>query len=177
MEWILEAILILLLGATLFHAIRLERALGVLKRDRAELEALVSGFNASTRAAEQGIERLRDAAEGAGRQITRQVESAIRLRDDLAFLAERGERIADRLEMAVRTARGVVPQADAPEPEPEPPVPEIRPREAYRDSRESDPRDSYPMDAIAPQRVEPPPPARPRSRAEQELMRALRLTP
>ena len=91
MEWLLELALIGLLLATLFHAMRLERALGVLKRDRAALEELVSGFNASTRAAEQGIERLKDAADGAGRHIARQVEVAGRLKDDLVFLGERGD--------------------------------------------------------------------------------------
>ena len=59
MEWILQIVLVMLLGATLFRAIRLERALGVLKRDRASLEALVVGFNASTHQAESGIQRLR----------------------------------------------------------------------------------------------------------------------
>ena len=34
-QWLLELVLVLLLGTTLFHAVRLERALGVLKRDRA----------------------------------------------------------------------------------------------------------------------------------------------
>ena len=34
MEWLLEIALVALLAATLFHAVRLERALGVLKRDR-----------------------------------------------------------------------------------------------------------------------------------------------
>ena len=56
MEWLLEIALIGLLLATMFHAVRLERALGVLKRDRAALEELVAGFNDSTRAAEQGID-------------------------------------------------------------------------------------------------------------------------
>ena len=32
MEWLLEIALVALLAATLFHAVRLERALGVLKR-------------------------------------------------------------------------------------------------------------------------------------------------
>ena len=68
MEWILELALVALLAATLFHAVRLERALGVLKRDRAALQELIAGFNASTRQAELGIERLRAAADGAGRR-------------------------------------------------------------------------------------------------------------
>ena len=37
MEWILELGLVALLAATLFHAVRLERALGVLKRDRVRI--------------------------------------------------------------------------------------------------------------------------------------------
>jgi len=104
-QWVLEAVLVLLLGATLFHAVRLERALGVLKRDRAVLEELVEGFNESTRQAENGIERLRGAADGAGRQMARQIETAQRLRDDLSFLADRSDRLAERLETAVRAAR------------------------------------------------------------------------
>jgi hypothetical protein len=104
-QWMLEVALLLLLAATLFHALRLERALGVLKRDRAVLEELVDGFNTSTRQAESGIERLRAAADGAGRQIARQIESGQKLRDDLSFLADRGDRLAERLEGAVRSAR------------------------------------------------------------------------
>ena len=68
MEWTLQIVLVVLLGATLFQAIRLERALGVLKRDRASLESLVVGFNASTHHAESGIQQLRSAADGAGRR-------------------------------------------------------------------------------------------------------------
>jgi hypothetical protein len=104
-QLLLECALVLLLAVTLFHAVRLERALGVLKRDRAVLEDLVAGFNDSTRQAEAGVERLRAATDGAGRQIARQIEQAQRLRDDLAFLSERGERLAERLEGAVRSVR------------------------------------------------------------------------
>ena len=102
MEWILELALVVLLAATLFHAVRLERALGVLKRDRVQLQELVAGFNASTRQAEAGIERLRAAADGAGRQIARQVDAALTLKDDLTLLIERGDRLADRLDALVR---------------------------------------------------------------------------
>jgi hypothetical protein len=105
MEWSLEIILVVLLGATLFQAMRLERALGVLKRDRASLESLVVHFNASTHQAESGIQRLRAAADSAGRHIENQLTKSVSLKDDLAFLTERGDRIADRLDGLVRTAR------------------------------------------------------------------------
>ncbi len=95
MEWTIELILIVLLGATLFQAIKLERALGVLKRDRASLESLVAHFNTSTRQAETGVERLRSAADGAGRQIEIQITKSASLRDD-------------RLDTLVRAARPLV---------------------------------------------------------------------
>lgn len=111
MEWILEAVLVLLLAATLFHALRLERALGVLKRDRAVLEDLVASFNASTRQAEAGIDQLRVAADGAGRQMARQIDTVVRLKDDLVFLLERGETLADRLDLLVRAGRPLAAEA------------------------------------------------------------------
>jgi uncharacterized protein YlxW (UPF0749 family) len=105
MEWSLELILVVLLLAMLFHAIRLERALGVLRRDRTALEQLVASFNASSAQAESGIRRLRAAADGAGRETEAQIAKSVALRDDLSFLTERGERLADRLEKLVREAR------------------------------------------------------------------------
>jgi hypothetical protein len=183
MDWLLEIALIVLLAITLFHAMRLERALGVLRRDRSALEELVAGFNASTRQAEQGIERLRIAADGAGRQIARQVEAATSLKDDLIFLSERGERLADRLDALVRAGRGLGPEpARAPSPAPAADYA----RDAMSAARrlvelvgESEPQDDERSDDEA--RGERPggglAGAEPRlpSKAERDLLRALRL--
>jgi chromosome segregation ATPase len=115
MEWILEIVLVVLLGATLFQATRLERALGVLKRDRASLESLVAGFNASTHQAESGIQKFRATADGAGRQIEAQMAKSASLKEDLAFLTERGDRLADRLDVLVRSARPLIQDRPAPD--------------------------------------------------------------
>ncbi len=159
MEWIIELVLVAMLGATLFHAVRLERALGVLKRDRATLEALVAGFNASTMQAENGIERLRATADGAGRQIARQAEAATALKDDLAFLMERGERLADRMDALVRSSRTLVADAGP-----------------LHSGLAQSPSAFLPSaaEAPAPARQEPPEP-RVRSQAERDLLKALRM--
>jgi hypothetical protein len=112
MQWILEIVLMALLGATLFHAVRLERALGVLKRDRAVLEELVGGFNTSMRQAEAGTDRLRAAADGAGRQLAQQIDTATALKEDLVLLSQRGEHLADRLGDQVRGARPVLAEVE-----------------------------------------------------------------
>ena len=111
MEWLLELALVGLLAATMFHAVRLERALGVLKRDRVQLQELIDGFNASTRQAESGIDRLRAAADGAGQQIAHQLDTGVALKDDLLLLIDRGDKLADRLEALIRAGR---PLASAP---------------------------------------------------------------
>lgn len=113
LQWGLEGLLLVLLAATLLYAVRLERRLGVLRRDNAALEALVAGFNEATARAEASTARLRAAAEGAGHQVAEQIEVGERLKGDLVFLIERGEALADRLDARVREARAL---ANAPEP-------------------------------------------------------------
>jgi hypothetical protein len=158
MEWMLDITLMVLLAATLFHAIRLERALGSLKRDRTALEALVGTFNTSTHAAESGIERLRAATDGSGQQIQRQIDTAITLKDDLTFLVQRGEGLADRLDELVRAARPAVASAEQP-----------AFRVPYLQSAERGPR-MQPAERGS--RDEEP---RIRSQAERDLLKALRM--
>ncbi len=119
LDWVLEIVLIGLLLVTLLHALRLERALAVLRRDRTALGDAVAGFDQSARAAEQGIGKLNSLTGEAAQQVSRKIEQASALKDDLAFLAERGEHLADRLEAAVRAGRAMegmkaAPSGDAP---------------------------------------------------------------
>ena len=120
LDWVLEIVLIGLLLVTLLHALRLERALTVLRRDRTALGDAVAGFDQSARAAEQGIGKLNSMTGEAAQQVARKIEQASALKDDLAFLAERGEHLADRLEAAVRAGRAMegmkaTPGGDAPQ--------------------------------------------------------------
>ena len=106
-DWGLELVLILLLALTLLHALRLERALAALRRDRSALGDAVAGFDQSARAAEQGMGKLHSMTSEAAQQVARKIEVAAALKDDLSFLAERGAHLADRLEAAVRAGRAM----------------------------------------------------------------------
>jgi hypothetical protein len=161
MTWVLDILLVVLLTATLLHAVRLERALGVLKRDRLALQELVTSFSASTLAAETGIERLQAATEGPGRLIQRLIDSGTTLKDDLTFLVQRGEGLAGRLDDCVRAARPMLAAASEPpaarspyvtQQEPEPPRRRANVEPATRDG-------------------EP----KVRSQAERDLLKALRM--
>lgn len=98
-----EIALMGLLMVTLVYAVRLERALGRLRVDRSAMQDAVLGFDAGARQAEVGVGRLREVAD----QLGGTMGQATALRDDLAFLHERGERLADRLDTLVRAARAV----------------------------------------------------------------------
>ncbi len=161
LQWLLEVALIFLLSATLYFALRLERALGVLKRDRSSLAELVSEFNESTHQAETGIDRLRQAADGAGRQIARQSEAAAALKGDLSFLVERGERLADRLDRLLRNGRTMETEP-APVSVAAPTSPSLSLTSEFEDDM---------LETAESQ----PAPGRIRSQAERDLLRALKM--
>ena len=105
LEWLAQALVILLLGAAIPVAWRLQRALSHLRAERDALDAGADGLAEATRAAEAALARLRAGAEQAGRQVAEKVALGEPLREDLRYLIERAESLADRLENGVRAAR------------------------------------------------------------------------
>ncbi|MEO5338608.1 MAG: DUF6468 domain-containing protein [Magnetospirillum sp. WYHS-4] len=98
---LLDILVAVLLAVTIVYSVILNRRLGVLRQDKAELERVAATFGEATRRAEDSIGRLRDMAD----TLQEQIKKAQALRDDLAFLMDRGGATADRLEDAVRSAR------------------------------------------------------------------------
>lgn len=101
----LDVILAVLLVVTISYAVVLNRKLGSLRRDKAKLESLAASFGQATLRAEESIGRLRNTAEA----LQEKIEKAQALRDDLAFLVDRGTSAADRLEGAIRASRAKAP--------------------------------------------------------------------
>jgi hypothetical protein len=108
MPWqlILDITVALLLVAFIAYAVTLSHQLKELRKGRDEMERMVKTFNEATSRAEAGIPRLRKTAEDAGRFLDEHVAKARTLRDDLAYMVERADGMAARLEGAVRNARG-----------------------------------------------------------------------
>jgi len=104
-QTILDFVVILLLIPTIIYAGILNRRLGALRRSRDELSKVVASFNDATLRAEAGIPKLKKATTEANHTLKDRVEKAQTLRDDLAFMVERAEELANRLEGAVRAAR------------------------------------------------------------------------
>lgn len=90
-----------LLVITIGYAIVLNRKLGNLRQHKEELERLAMTFSQSTARAEDSIQRLKSTTD----DMQKGIDKAQGLRDDLAFLIDRGSLAADRLEEGVRGAR------------------------------------------------------------------------
>ncbi|WP_235062944.1 DUF6468 domain-containing protein [Paramagnetospirillum caucaseum] len=117
MDWkvILDLIVSVLLIATIGYAWMLNQRLSSLRKNRDDLAKTIAAFNEATLRAESSIPKLRKAAEESGQTLQERVEKAQSLRDDLAFMIERADTMANRLENAVRSARSDGVKA-APEP-------------------------------------------------------------
>ncbi len=94
-----------LLVATIVAAFILNRRIDQLRSNRDELAKMILAFTDATQRAEAGVPKLRRTAEEAGQALQERVEKAQSLRDDLAFLVERADTLANRLEDTVRAAR------------------------------------------------------------------------
>jgi Domain of unknown function (DUF6468) len=130
-EWGLQiAVLVLLLGAMPF-ALRLERELRALRQDRGALDGSAKGLTEASRLAEAASIRLRATAEAAGRGVAEKLAAAEPLRDDLRYLVERAEALADRLDGLVRTARPIAAAPGRPMPQAE--AAQAMPSQAERD--------------------------------------------
>jgi chromosome segregation ATPase len=101
----LDIVVSLLLIATIGYAVMLNSRLSSLRKNRDDLAKTIINFNEATVRAESSIPKLRKAAEEAGQTLQERVEKAQSLRDDLAFMIERADTMANRLENAVRNAR------------------------------------------------------------------------
>lgn len=106
----LDVLVAVLLVITIGYAVVLNRRLGRLRRDKSDLEKLAATFVQATARAEESIGKLKNTADA----LKERIDNAQALRDDLAFLIDRGGSAADRLEETVRDAR----KEGAPRPRP-----------------------------------------------------------
>ena len=100
-----DAVVALLLIATIGYSVLLNRRLATVRSDRDKFEALVRNLTAASQRAEAAVSSLRGTADELGRRLEKKVEEARGLADDLAYMIERGGSIADRLANQIRAGR------------------------------------------------------------------------
>lgn len=107
LELIINLIIIGLLIPTIIYAYRLNKNLTILRQNQSSLAKLVSALNDATFKAENSIPKLKSVTEHSSNDLKEVVDSAKELKDDLMFINERADNLADRLEGVIKNSRGV----------------------------------------------------------------------
>lgn len=86
-----------LLAATIGYCVVLNRRLGALRGAQGEMKTMIAEFDRAIGSANASIANLRQAGEAAGKDLEERVASARTLVDELNFLTDSGNKLADRL--------------------------------------------------------------------------------
>ena len=99
MGWlnIIDGILIILLSATIFCAVSLSRRLSSLRSDKKNLEKLMGEFHQISEKADKSLTGIRATAEEVSRELAEANAKSRSMRDELAFLVERADRLAEKI--------------------------------------------------------------------------------
>ena len=108
---IMDAVVAILLVATIVFAVKLNGRLAALRNDSERLQGLIKGLQGASGAAEEAVAALKQTAGDAGRQLQNTIDEARKLNADLRFLADRAGDVANRLEAGLRMQRDQQPAA------------------------------------------------------------------
>jgi len=183
LELLTDGFLAVLLLVTIGYAVVLNRKLAALRDLRGDMERAVADFAEAQREAERGLAELRDRAEVLSVDLREQVGSAAGrldeargLADDLHFLVDKGQSLADRLERAITGGRQLAAPssaAGAPAPRSAPTLRAERPRAARQPAKPSDLGPAAPPSAVAAASAAAPAPAAAGDPTRRELIDAL----
>jgi hypothetical protein len=104
---IIDIVTIGLLATTIFYTVTLNRRIQLIHQNRDELKDLMSGFSSALERAEISVDKLKTSSHEAIHSLRANLEEARKLREDLQYLVDRGENIADKLEDGIREKRDV----------------------------------------------------------------------
>lgn len=107
LDLIVNIIIIGLLIPTIIYVYRLDKNLTVLRQNQSSLAKLVEALNDATNKAENSIPKLKSVTEYSSSGLKEVVDNAKELKDDLMFINERADNLADRLEGVIKNGRSI----------------------------------------------------------------------
>ncbi len=107
LDLIINLAIIGLLIPTIIYACRLNKNLEILRQNQSSLARLVESLNDATIKAENSIPKLKTATQNTSGELKEVVNSAKNLKDDLIFINERADNLADRLENVIHNSRKI----------------------------------------------------------------------
>ncbi len=109
LELIINLSIIILLIPTIIYAYKLNKNLSLLRQNQKSLSQLISSLNEATYKAENSIPKLKTVTQNSSEDLKEVIDSAKTLKDDLTFINERADNLADRLENVIHAGREISP--------------------------------------------------------------------
>ena len=113
---ILDIVLLAALGVAMHRAWVLSKQFEKARGDRAAFEQLISALNIAASRAEEAIDGLKEAVKSAGDGLQSKVNNARALQAELEIILQAGDSLAERLQALAEKSRTV--QAHTPAPDP-----------------------------------------------------------
>jgi hypothetical protein len=113
---ILDVAIILLMAVTLFGIWRLSRYLKIFRQSRDDMSKLLRDLSGAAERADQSIQDLRRSASEGGRKLQKKMDQARSLIDELQFITAAAGNVADRLEKMTDAGGKKIRGEDAEEP-------------------------------------------------------------
>lgn len=98
---------IILLIPAIIYVYKLDKNLTLMRQNQKALLKLIEALNDATYKAESSIPKLKSVTETSSNDLKEVVDNAKELKDDLLFINERADNLADRLEDAIKTGRQI----------------------------------------------------------------------
>lgn len=95
---LLDSLMIGLLVATIVYCVKLNTRVKVLQDSKEEFSKLIERFDLTTQRAQTSIEDLQNISKKVNEQLSGRLDKANFLADDLAFMIEKGSKLADKME-------------------------------------------------------------------------------
>ena len=112
MSLLIDILVAVLLISAIGYGMVLNRKIVALRGDQANLERLAASFHEATKRAEASVLKLKKTAQTSSETLNGGIDTALRIREDLNFLVDRGEKLGDRLENSVRSSERMGSQSE-----------------------------------------------------------------
>lgn len=109
---VFDIVITLLLGATIFFAIKLSRHLDAFRSNRSNMENLIRELSTQITRAQEGISELDEMSASRGDELRRSISKAQALIDELDVMVESGDSLAKKLEAMATRNREIVDEID-----------------------------------------------------------------
>jgi len=110
---IIDVVVLVFLGVTIFYAWRLSTYMKIFRDSREQMAGLLRTLDSDILRAEKSVLGMRNAAENAGHKLNEIVKDSKYLADELKFMNEAGDSLATRLEKLAEKNRALVEQIEA----------------------------------------------------------------